>query len=410
MSVNSITDWSTWTPATAVGKSYAYIDLPVFSYSSDLDWKGASEIATQFNYAASQQFVLRNRPAKPAGVNYCLCVSYRVGNTVYRWKLWENAGEVLNVPLYGGQVIQPNFVLEVWTVLNVTIVTNAAALRLFSGVVIIPTDLRSEDTALATGVEYPKSVVQFSFVELQPETNLLWARYRADSATLGGVPVVATGALDGITDTGLGNNSLADGSASGTWYSSNTGVNNKPVIGPGLFSKVVSLANTAKVKELWMVLTMNGWTANNYILTFDATVPLNIRQLGATPNIRVTYGTGVANLGAGLITINDGVFFTLRITYSSDDTFSFYLYAIDGTQLGAVENTAIGSTPTNVSGIYFPFTSGPAAMYVAEILLYSQEFGSAQQITNNKEYIKSRYIEPVFSMPSAITGTGGDNS
>lgn len=102
------------TPCEYIG---GYISVPSFSYTGPI-WKGASETVTQFNYSADRNFVLKTRPVQPSGANFCPVIKYRVGYTVYRYKLWQDVGEHLAVPLYTGQVIKKNFVIEIWNTEN----------------------------------------------------------------------------------------------------------------------------------------------------------------------------------------------------------------------------------------------------------------------------------------------------
>lgn len=121
MSLTTDLAWKTVIPDVAVKNRKGYFLLPAFAPVSDVTWRGASEVVKQFNYSATENFTLARCPVKPAqgilpgGVGYVLCIKYRVGETVFRYKLWEDVGEVLNVPLYAGEVIKKNFCLEVWT-------------------------------------------------------------------------------------------------------------------------------------------------------------------------------------------------------------------------------------------------------------------------------------------------------
>lgn len=156
MSTQTITDWLTFTPAGVIRKAKAYIDLPAFSYSAGT-WGGASIIVAQFNFSASRDFYLLTRPTKPTGVNYGLCIRYRIGETVYRYKLWEDEDFNLggNTPLYNRDLIKKNFVLEVWTMNNEATASQATAIRMITSVRSVPTDLRSiADYALAVGAEF----------------------------------------------------------------------------------------------------------------------------------------------------------------------------------------------------------------------------------------------------------------
>lgn len=137
------------------------MQLPAFSY--DVTWKGYSEVVTQFNFSASKNFFLKNKPRKPTGVNFLLCIRYRVGETVYRYKLWSDVGEIGmdEIPLYTTQIIKKNFVLEVWSTDGETEASLSEALNIITSVVQVPTDLGSlTDVALATGEEFNNFIAQ----------------------------------------------------------------------------------------------------------------------------------------------------------------------------------------------------------------------------------------------------------
>lgn len=156
MSNTSLTDWLTFVPAGVVRTQKAYIDLPAFSYSSQGTAGDASVIVAQFNFSASRDFYLLTRPTKPTGVSYGLCIRYRIGETVYRYKLWEDDAFVLSnaTPLYNKQLIKKNFVLEIWNFAGQASV-NLSAIRMITSVRSAPTDFRAiADYALAIGAEF----------------------------------------------------------------------------------------------------------------------------------------------------------------------------------------------------------------------------------------------------------------
>lgn len=156
MSDMNITDWLTFRPAGVARKARAYIDLPAFSYSSQGTAGDASVIVAQYNFSASSDFYLANRPAKPAGVTYGLCIRWRVGDTVYRYKLWEDEDFNLTdvVQLYNRQRVRANFVLEVWNFPG-TASVQGSTIRMITSVRTMPTDLRTvADYALAVGAEF----------------------------------------------------------------------------------------------------------------------------------------------------------------------------------------------------------------------------------------------------------------
>ncbi len=106
--------WQTSRPAVAIDKQRAYITLPAFS--STFEWRGVPTIVLEYQYAATNNFTVTGvLPAKPTDANFTLCIKYRIGSTVYRYKLWNTEGQLSNTPLYAGEVIKKNFTLEVWS-------------------------------------------------------------------------------------------------------------------------------------------------------------------------------------------------------------------------------------------------------------------------------------------------------
>jgi len=153
MSALSLTDWLSYTPVTKRGLLGSYVTLPVTA-KTGLSWGGASEIKAQYNYSASTSFRLLSLPAKPTGVNYGLCIRYRVGTTVTRYKLWEDDAFILQAPLYTNEIIKPNFVLEMWSHNGETTLDQAAALNIITSVRSVPTTIGDfTDVALAVGAE-----------------------------------------------------------------------------------------------------------------------------------------------------------------------------------------------------------------------------------------------------------------
>lgn len=153
MSVNTITDWTTFTPATRVGWNGSYISIPAFAYSS-LDFNAVSQIVTQYGYSASANFYLVARPTKPVGADYMLVIKYRVGTTVYRYRLWDDVNFTGVAELYNGNIIKVNFVLEVWSLAGSSTVTGAA-MSISTTIRSLPTDFRTGigTTSLGVGAE-----------------------------------------------------------------------------------------------------------------------------------------------------------------------------------------------------------------------------------------------------------------
>lgn len=138
----AVLDWQTINPAREVGKVFGYVELPAFAVTG-LVWKGASEIVRQYNFTASKNFTIRLLPDAPAAVDYCLVIRYRIGAEVYRFKLWEGIGEVLNERLYANDIIRGNFVLEIWSTAATT-ATNLDTIQIPLSIQEVVTDFSEE--------------------------------------------------------------------------------------------------------------------------------------------------------------------------------------------------------------------------------------------------------------------------
>jgi hypothetical protein len=153
----NIQDWLRRTPAVPVRRRNTYIEIPAFNYTG-LEWLGASECVAQFNFSASNKFTLITLPTKPTDVNFGLCIRYRIGEIIYRFKLWDDDAFKLteDVPLYTNEIIRPNFVIEVWSYEGETTAVNEEALRTITSVRVLPTDVSQLGTsaALAVGAEF----------------------------------------------------------------------------------------------------------------------------------------------------------------------------------------------------------------------------------------------------------------
>lgn len=178
--------WRTFRPFNRLFGRRSYFYIPAFTYN--VNWLGASEVITQFNYEASRNFILPRRLVAPAGVNYCPCIRWHDGNNnVQRYKLWENVGEVLNTPLITpGNKIGANFVVEIWSVEGAATVSNDDALQIFTGIVQSITDYHtSTDVEESTSVLVPRSEL------INANANsLVYASPLAIATAMGGIDIL----------------------------------------------------------------------------------------------------------------------------------------------------------------------------------------------------------------------------
>lgn len=131
--MSSVLNYATIRQANLAEWLDTFITIPTFSYNGII-WKGASEIVTQFNYAASKNFTLRRLPVKPTSPNFCPVIRWREGATVYRYKLWQTVGETLNENIYNGEKIGANFVIEIWNIQTDDSVSLATAINIATSI------------------------------------------------------------------------------------------------------------------------------------------------------------------------------------------------------------------------------------------------------------------------------------
>lgn len=189
-----IFNFQTIRPVTHCGYVGSFIAVPAFSYEGPI-WKGVSEAVVQYNYSADRNFVLKKRPTKPVEVNFCPVIRYRVGLVTYRYKLWQDVGERLAEPLYTGQLIKKNFVIEIWNVSTENAVSSDG-FNVELGMRQVPdinySDLSDQETDLSDTIE-PSGMI--SNVLALPTTGLL-SRYTAEGYAGSGILEDQVGSFD----------------------------------------------------------------------------------------------------------------------------------------------------------------------------------------------------------------------
>jgi hypothetical protein len=100
-------------PAVRTKLAQRYFTVDSFSYSAS--WQGASFMIARGTFGVPYYFTL-NVPVTPPSTSFIPCVSWVVGLSRVRYKLFSNGTEVLPYPLYSGQAIIPGAMLEIWTV------------------------------------------------------------------------------------------------------------------------------------------------------------------------------------------------------------------------------------------------------------------------------------------------------
>jgi len=329
--------------------------------------------------------VLRNRPTPPTGVNFCLCIRWRTGDVVYRWKLWQGVGEVLNVPLYNGEIIKKNFVLECWTTADASTCSLTTAIRILTSVVTIPTDFRSlGTTALCTGTEYNKAAVAITISSPTTlDTSYMSAWYKADE----GITEVAN-RISAWADQSGNAFHLAQATAGNKplYVSSDADINNMPLVSFDDSSRAMTyltgITVGVTVKHVFLTLSQETFVALRGLLINTTTI---IYQDGTSPTLRLTDGTLLlSNSGAAIDT-----WCTLEIKITSTKT-SFIVYSLSGT-IVQVSEYVTSSWPTYIEGLYL-FQLGNSAGTGAVFKIAEAIFYSAVVDTNNVlAYLINKY-------------------
>lgn len=189
------------TPVRDVGVVVHTFDIPSITITPYSISDAVSEIiqivpliVNQINYTASSALVLTDFKQYASNFEFscvAVCVRFRVGGVVTRYRLlepsaiksfqfvqqidvlWPGALPVF-APLYEGQVIQPNFVIEFWQVVSMPteyfaaqlVSTTTPEMSFSTGIIHIPTDENDVGTTTT-----PAAIV--NLVDLQsalPET------------------------------------------------------------------------------------------------------------------------------------------------------------------------------------------------------------------------------------------------
>lgn len=132
MSNTNLMDLTTKRPASRVNRERGYFYLPtfnrgtIFPASSD---RNVFYVFHQWNYAASSKFTILNfTPPTFTYPNkslvyattvfsiYGASIKYRIGNQVFRYKLWNTQiRDDYRADNYTNQIIRPNFSIELWS-------------------------------------------------------------------------------------------------------------------------------------------------------------------------------------------------------------------------------------------------------------------------------------------------------
>jgi hypothetical protein len=379
-------DWLTIRPATVVGLRQAYIELPAFGPVTT-NWAGASDIALQYGYSASQDFTIPVITEAPAGVDFCLCIRYRIGNEVTRYKLWNTTGNVLSsAELYTGQLIKKNFVLEVWTLEDGVSVQLDEAVNFYLSIRAVPTDYRDLSAfSDATGTEV-NPVVNTNDINLPAGVAPL---YRLDATT--GVTLEGGGDVNYWTDAVAGYIMQRSGSSSGlpTFTAADAAIIGKSSVNIVADSFLFeSTSNHFTDKIMFVVFKLTSYSSAEQLFKSGAN---QVQYQVIANRIENKYGASAQNpiisltLGQWYI----GMFYTKALSAGLRPV-RMYVEKLDDNNT-VVINTSLNTNQaltTNVLTI--GILANTCSYSIAEMFGYADSL-SADQISQVLVYLRSKY-------------------
>ena len=372
-------DWHSFTPVVAADYTRGYFTLPAFELEAP-EWKGASEIARQYNYSASKNFALRRRPEKPSGVTYGLCIRYRQGDIVTRYKLWNDAAFKLDgVPLYTGQIIKQNFCLEVWSFEGEEDISQESDLTLRTGIRRVVTDFSAipSDFVDSDG-EAVASLESASGLPASPPLDGLAGWYRAANyeSVSGGVWTDSSGNGRDLSQVNpaLQPDLVVDafGNIAAAQVVRFDGVND-----------VLSVNGAVEARHVFIALRQKGWVDNAIIFRSNDE---SIIQDGVSAGLSAI--SDVTTHGPTAAALNTD--YLLEFIHSPAAT-EFKLHTLLGQNIASLGPGAFGGGGTT-------WELGSAQVDIAEVLLYGAVL-SDENVAILKAYIAGIHHTQVMALP-----------
>lgn len=397
-------DWLQFKTCTEVAFRQGYVELPAFSVNNPT-WTGASEIVQQYNFSADRNFRLVTLPAKPVGVNYGLCIKFRIGTVVYRYKLWNDANFVtLTAGPYTNQLIGKNFVLEIWSFNGETISSQDAIIRVVSSIRLFPTDYRNISTyAIAVGAEVTLADLELPITTVVFPTGSCLQRLVADDLAGGALLPVA---VDSWGDRIQGSQwTQTDGNKMPLCYGGTAGIINghKYVLFDGVddFLKAVGvIISYAGPGTYYIVVQAVSWTNFDIIAVFGGNY---IEQLSGTPQIvgGFSYSNGaftqVSDPNSDLIV---GSWKLIRMRLATDNTGGLVIN--DG-----VEIAVTAQSGRTIGGTFYLGAdngTGPSNIKVAELAIYRKD-----TVADGSDDAIKAYFYQTYGLESVVIQDTGSN-
>jgi len=387
-------NFDTIIPAVSVGKSGNYINIPAFSYTGII-WKQASELVVQYNYTTTKNFVISELPIKPAEANFIICIKFRVGYTVYRYKLWTTGTEVLPfAPQYTGQLIRKNCVIEIWNVNDGGYtVSSAADINIATSIRTLPAAL--SDLSDVKNTEESAALSALQIVEVAPSlpTTNLWAWYRNDNSSVinngstvsqwndssGNGRTLLTPGLDPLTSIGL--DGFVSPRVNTTRYLSVTAT--VPILNVYAVVKHISLTNNA-------VIWGNGLSTNGTLK-------------GAGVGSIKAFNSAGASVSVNAPVLSQHVVFEYSDLIDEDTKLGLDLFTATN-NTGTQYDTGF-ATPSTVFGLGDLNASSSNDTIFYEVILFESNANDEITLATHiqiLQYLAIKYGTDVFVLPASV--------
>lgn len=373
-----------YVPVTPGDVAHGYFDLPVFAVNN-IAWKGASEIVKQYGFTASKNFALRQRPAKPSGANYVPCIRYRIGDVVYRWKLWEDANLVLpNVVLYAGQIIKKNFCIEIWNLNGQATAGQAASLRLNAGIRRVISDFSALPADYADDIgEAVASLVGTLAAGNPPAGATVW--FKADA----GVTKAGNNVTGWADQSGNGYNLANAGFASPVFFANGFSDRSMPYIFFDFTQGTLFNLTAPNTQCYYIALVVDTWELGKTVFN-DGT-----RFTTMNPSDKKLRTNWLVNADVDYATVvGKPLILRLDRTNIPQSANRVQIVRIDDypTVVSAAEVNTGGFTSAQGAVIVLGGDAGLTYQFrIAELIGYNQAALSAANDTAIKEYFAARY-------------------
>lgn len=387
--------WRKWRPLTHVkGRQRSFIEIPSFIPSAADGALGAAYVVLQYNYEVAKNFIITQLPVRPVGaVDWIPAIRYRVGeDQVFRYKLWDIEGfeGMFQAPLYNGEIIKANFVIEIWT-----------ASGFFQNETAIPIEISlTTDSVTVCDVDDLRAALAIQCLDLENaipalDTTNVNAWYRSDN----GVTLVGNKVTDWSSL--IAGGPTLSGGAGPDYDAADAEFNLLPSLE---FDNIVDqLASPAlgafPNQRIVLVLMQKAWAAGDLVLSTSNWL---IQQDVSTPRIYIDYAAH--NGFNDQFPIDELKMLTIN-TNGAIGTKLFSDYSIaDDVATSHVIGSAVNYVDTDT------FILGQAGIKVAEFIALDQSIFSTTKANNLIQYFNYRYGNRI---PVAMTFSDcaiGDNN